>query len=177
MNDRMPLATVLSFLLVAFTIEFDNEADRRMHHRTTRDPGSLKGPWLVSLAMWSNCLRLVDERGISAAELERLACAATNLHGMRRWGYIVIGDDGLIRATQAGRAAQAIWRPLFAEIEARWEQRFGAETIALLREKLASFEAKFDVEFPEALPILGYGLRLRTRQPGAAVPAPTGTSF
>lgn len=34
MNDRMPLATLLSFLLVAFTIEFDNEAERRMRHRT-----------------------------------------------------------------------------------------------------------------------------------------------
>lgn len=157
MNDRIPLATLLSFLLVAFTIEFDNEAERRMRHRTTRDPGSVKGPWLVSLAMWSNCMRLVHERGITAAELERLACAAPNLHGMRRWGYIVIDDDGLIRATQAGRAAQAIWRPLFGEIESRWVERFG-ETVALLRAKLASIVATFDVELPEALPILGRGL-------------------
>jgi hypothetical protein len=164
MNDRIPLATLLSFLLVAFTIEFDNEAERRMRHRTTRGEAPRRGPWLVSLAMWSNCLRLVDERGITAVELERLACTPTNLRGMQRWGYIAIDDDGVIRPTQAGRAAQAIWRPLFGEIESRWVERFGAKTIAQLRENLASTVAKFDLELPEALPILGYGLVNRAPQ-------------
>jgi hypothetical protein len=36
MDGRLPLSTLLSHLLVAFNIEFDIEAERRMPHRTTR---------------------------------------------------------------------------------------------------------------------------------------------
>lgn len=56
-----PLPTLLSQALVAFTIEFDNEAERLIAHRTTTHGsairpggGSLHAPWLVSLVMWSN---------------------------------------------------------------------------------------------------------------------------
>ena len=34
--DDLPLPTLLSRLLIAFTIEFDNEAEHRLEHRTTR---------------------------------------------------------------------------------------------------------------------------------------------
>ncbi|MGD0955684.1 MAG: hypothetical protein ABR953_02500 [Candidatus Acidiferrales bacterium] len=50
----LPLPTLLSHVLVAFTIEFDNESEHRMAHRTTkhgRTGGSLRVPWLVSLVM------------------------------------------------------------------------------------------------------------------------------
>jgi len=64
MGDGLPLATLLSPALVAFTIEFDNEAEPQMAHRTTTHgsthgstAGSHQGPWLVSLAMWENCMR------------------------------------------------------------------------------------------------------------------------
>jgi hypothetical protein len=36
MNDPFPLPTLLSQALVAFTIEFDNEAERQIRHRTTQ---------------------------------------------------------------------------------------------------------------------------------------------
>jgi hypothetical protein len=52
--SHLPLATLLSQVPVAFTIEFDNEAERQMPHRTSRHgstPGSLHAPWLVSLVM------------------------------------------------------------------------------------------------------------------------------
>ena len=32
----LPLPTLLSHVLVAFTIEFDNEAERQIRHRTTK---------------------------------------------------------------------------------------------------------------------------------------------
>ena len=35
MADQLPLTTLLSRVLVAFTIEFDNELEHRMPHRTT----------------------------------------------------------------------------------------------------------------------------------------------
>ena len=36
----LPLPALLSRALVAFTIEFDNEFERRMPHRTSRGPAS-----------------------------------------------------------------------------------------------------------------------------------------
>jgi hypothetical protein len=76
MPDRFPLATLLSFAVVAFTIEFDNEAEHRLPHRTTTHgatPGSLPKPWLASLVMWENCLRHLPGQGMSVRELEQRA--------------------------------------------------------------------------------------------------------
>lgn len=177
-SPDLPLPTLLSHVLVAFTIEFDNEAERQMQHRTTKHgttahglgAGSLHAPWLVSLVMWSNCMRFVGDQGIRIGELEDLAGTKTNLNGMERWGYIVIepaaGDsrakpprsNWLIRATPAGRKAQEIWRPLSGVIEARWQTRFGKDTIDQLRESLWALISQIDCELPDCLPILGYGL-------------------
>ena len=70
----LPLPTLLSQSLVAFTIEFDNEAEHRMPHRTTRynDPG-LRGPWLVSMAMWLNCMQYLTGEPVPVSELEQRA--------------------------------------------------------------------------------------------------------
>ncbi|HEY7176300.1 MAG TPA: hypothetical protein VH442_15400, partial [Micromonosporaceae bacterium] len=63
MASRVPLPTLLSQALIAFTIEFDNEFEYRMPHRTADRPGG-RGPWLTSMAMWSNFIRLVPDEGI-----------------------------------------------------------------------------------------------------------------
>jgi hypothetical protein len=76
---------LLSYALVAFTIEFDNEFEHQVPHRTTNHgstSGRRSGPWLVSLAMWENCMRYVSEEGVTARELERRARTGTNLDGM-----------------------------------------------------------------------------------------------
>jgi hypothetical protein len=132
MDGPLPLPTLLSQVLVAFTVEFDNAFERQMPHRTTSHgstAGSLHAPWLVSLAMWENCMRFVSDEGITVRALEELARAKANLNGMERWGYIVVQSDPadkrprpprrdwLIRPTRAGQKAQEIWRPLFATIE------------------------------------------------------------
>jgi hypothetical protein len=52
MSDRLPLCAVLSQALVAFTIEFDNEAEGRMPHSTNdhgATPRALHAPWAVNL--------------------------------------------------------------------------------------------------------------------------------
>jgi hypothetical protein len=64
----LPLPTLLSQALVAFTIEFDNEAEHRIVHWTTRAdakrPRRPKGAtWLVSQAMWVNVLQYLDDSG------------------------------------------------------------------------------------------------------------------
>jgi DNA-binding MarR family transcriptional regulator len=185
MDNRLPLSALLSHVLVAFTIEFDNESEHQMPHRTTNHgstAGSLDVPWLVSLAMWDNCMRFVGENGVTVHVLEKLAHATTNLNGMERWGYIVIKPDPadtrlkpprrdwMIRATPAGRKAQEVWRPLFGTIERRWQTRFGKREINQLRESLLAVISQIKVELPDSLPILGYGLFSKGlyREQGAA---------
>jgi DNA-binding MarR family transcriptional regulator len=168
----VPLPTLLSQALVAYTIEFDNEAEHRMPHRTTRgQPGQpgLRGVWLVSMAMWLNCMQYVTGQPMLVTELEQRARTGTNLDGMRRWGYVVLesqsgGDpkrkpkDLTIRATQRGQEAQQVWRPLAAEIEDRWRDRFGAAEVDRLRAALAAVAAPIELDLPDCMPILHYGL-------------------
>ncbi|MGA2095436.1 MAG: MarR family winged helix-turn-helix transcriptional regulator [Candidatus Acidiferrum sp.] len=178
MDGRFPLPTLLSQTLVAFTIEFDNEAEHRMPHRTTKHgytPGSFYAPWLVSLAMWANCMQFLGEEAVPVHELVRRARTTTNFAGMQRWGYIFVGPDvrdrrpkpprssWVVRATPAGRKAQEIWRPLLGVIEKRWEERFGKKEIQQLRESLWAVGGKMDVELPDCMPILGYGLFSKDR--------------
>jgi hypothetical protein len=89
------------------TIEFDTDSERQMRQRTTRhgSASSLHAPWLVSLVMWSNCMRFVDENGLPVGELEGRARTTTNLAGMQRWGYITIGKDPADRRPKAPRSA------------------------------------------------------------------------
>jgi hypothetical protein len=129
----------LSQVLVAFTIELDNEFEHRMPHRTARGPAahSGRGPWLVSLPMWQNYLRWLPD-GADQAKL-------VNLGGLKRWSYVE--DDG-VTLTRAGRAANKVWTGLPEEIEARWEGRYG--DLAPLRAALGEHP-----DLPWALPVAG----------------------
>ncbi len=195
MDGPLPLSVLLSHTLVAFTIEFDNEAEHRMQHRTTRHGatgGMLHGPWLTSMVMWLNCMQFVDDKGITVRELERRARTKTNLAGMLRWGYIkaesssprtggkLPKNDAVIRCTPGGRIAQQVQEPLFEEIEKRWRDRFGDEAIEELRESLWEVARQFDVELPDCLPILKYGLFSEgpssTRSAGSSVESESGPS-
>jgi DNA-binding MarR family transcriptional regulator len=201
--STLTLPTLLSQVLVAFTIEFDKEAERQLQHRTTRHDvakhastaDSPHAPWLVSLAMWSNCMQFVSEEGVTVRELEDRARTKTNLDGMKRWGYIVVEpnpadkrpkpprSEWIIRATPAGRKAQEVWKPLIGAIEKRWQARFGKDQINQLMESLRALMKKIkvsqiDVELPDCLPILGYGLFSRPldRAPLAAGPGDSSSS-
>jgi DNA-binding MarR family transcriptional regulator len=174
MSNRLPLPTLLSHALVAFTIEFDNESDHRIPHWTTeggRPADALRGVWLVSMVMWLNCMQFVGEERITVREIERLARTKTNWRGMQRWRYIRVEPDPndprpkpppgewFVRATSGGRKAQEIWRPLLGEIEDRWRERFGKGEIGRLRESLWAVVRQFPFELPDCMPILGYGMR------------------
>jgi len=166
MAGCFPLSARLSQLLVAFIIEFDNEFERRMPHRTTRHgltPGLPKPPWLVSRAMWTNFLQFIPEKGISARELPKImGMNKVNLRQwlvrLSRWGYLEVRPGAIIRPTVAGSKAQAIWQPLTGVIEKRWDERFGKAEVKHLRESLAAVVSRLDAVWPDSLPILGYGL-------------------
>src|SRR6202041_3502093 len=109
MATRVPLVTLLSQALIAFTLEFDNEAEHRLPHSTTehgRTAGVPVAPWLVSMAMWFNCMQHVPEQGISLRALHSLARTETNVNGMQRWGYIYLTPDP---ADQRPKPPKADW--------------------------------------------------------------------
>lgn len=172
-TDPFPLSALLSQTLVAHTIELDNEFEHQMPHHTTDygiTPGSALHPWLTSTVMWFNCLRYVDDDGITVRDLLLKARTPTNLDGMRRWGYITITPDtagaaskqprpdAVLRLTAAGRRARELWPPLFAVIEDRWRDRFGPDAITELRAALWALVNQFEIELPDCLPILHHGL-------------------
>ena len=178
----LPLSALLSQALVAFTIEFDNEAEHRLPHRTTDHGASGQGggAWLVSLVMWENCLRHVTDQPITVGELETRARTGTNPDGMRRWGYITIdgtarkihkgrpGPDAVLRATAAGLRAREVFLPLPGLIEQRWRERLGADQVDRLRESLVTVVSQLDPGLPDCLPILGAALL--SRGPAPALP-------
>jgi DNA-binding MarR family transcriptional regulator len=185
MSGRVPLPTLLSQALVAFTIEFDNEFERRAPHWTTVGGGRASGDgvWLASMAMWLNCMRYVSEAWMPVRELLLLARTETNFDGMRRWRYIDLerapGEtrakpptaDLLVRATARGRRAHEVWQPLDSVIADRWRQRFGREQIDALRTSLTALVAGLGSDLPDCMPILGYGLFTAGPSRSAATPA------
>ncbi len=188
-DGPLPLPALLSQALVAFTIEFDNEAEHRFpHHTTDYGPsGRGGGVWLASLVMYENCMRHVTEEPLTVAELEARARTGTNLDGMRRWGYITIdgtarkihhghpGRHAVLRATAAGLRAREVWAPLAGLVEQRWRDRFGASQAGRLRDSLLTLVRRLDPGLPDCLPIVGAALLSQVRdlppRPDPADPA------
>jgi methyltransferase (TIGR00027 family) len=173
--ESLPLSALLSQTLVAFTIEVDNETERRLPHRTSqmgRAAGSPPGaPWLTSMLMYANCLRHLPDPGVTVAELHARARTGTNLDGMRRWRYVTYSPDpghgkrpkpdALIRPTVWGIEARDTWRAVTEEVESRWRGRLGEEEFGALRAALTELVAHLDPALPDCLPILGFGLRAK----------------
>ena len=153
--------------MIAFTIELDNEFERRF-----LEGGG--GARVVSLTMWSNLLRLVGDGAtvgevVTAVGLPK-ANTLSRLGGVERWRYVSVGpstgkregygsaralkDDWVVRLTPAGRRAAEIWPALPAEIEARWRERFGAEEIGALLDALRAVDDAIDTPLPEFLPVV-----------------------
>ncbi|MDR2984978.1 MAG: hypothetical protein LBV34_09065, partial [Nocardiopsaceae bacterium] len=92
MASNGTLSAQLSRLLIAFTIEFDNEFEHHMPHKTalfgevgpvrTSSSGKpIRPVWLVSQAMWSNGMRFVPPDGVPLGSLEG---RGANLGGLER---------------------------------------------------------------------------------------------
>jgi DNA-binding MarR family transcriptional regulator len=187
------LATLLSQVLVAFIIEFDNEFEHQMPHRTSRLKAageSRSGPWLVSMVMWSNLMRHVTGEGVTVGTLQTLArTAKLSLTGMERWAYILVEPDRtdsrprqphrdwMVRPTTKGLRAQQVWRPLFDVIEKRWQARFGKDRIESLRASLTALVTQLNTDLPDYLPVSGYGLCAEVYSPKGQPPGALETGF
>lgn len=167
----LPLPTLLSQALVAFTIEADHLFECRMPHCTTesRTRGEpIAGPWLISMPFWANCLKHVEAEGMTlGALLDRELIAGRFLQGSNpglvRWGYLrlVAGTasskkldrEWTVAPTREGRLAQRTWAPLPAEVDARWIERW--PEVAALRAALERLAVTADRELPDHLPVNG----------------------
>jgi hypothetical protein len=177
MQPALPLSALLSQAYVAFTIEFDNEFEHRVPHRTTNHgftPGFPRAPWLVSMAMWIRFLRFIPDQGIVVSELkDRLAISRKGLQVWltrlnRWWGYLriepapgsspakTIQPGAFVLPTEGGRKAIAAGRVLLLEIEGRWRQRFGADCFDRLVAALRTIADRLGPDAPDYFAVLEY---------------------
>lgn len=176
-----PLSVLLSQLLVAFTVEFDDEFERQMAEAGDRGAR-------LSLVVWANLLRFVSDGALAVHDLAAHAIATQDeirfrLGCLERWRFVVlepsetgravptrfhrlsgrerragwgsgrgIGADWIVRLTSRGLMASRIWPPLFDVVEQRWEKRFGKDEVDNLRETLHNVADKLEIDLPEALP-------------------------
>ena len=166
MSASLPLPTLLSQVLVAYTIELDNEAEHRLPHWTTRaDDPEARGetPWLVSYPLWTNVLQYLGSE-VSVADLEaRARTSRLLLGGLRRWGYVGIRSpegeslktpraDALVRATRHTNRAGKVWRDLPGVMDRRWRTRFGDEPVDRLSTSLQTLHRSLPIDPPSYLP-------------------------
>jgi DNA-binding MarR family transcriptional regulator len=177
-----PLSALLSQVLVAFTLELDNEFERQM-----RESGFAGAS--LSGVIWSNLMRFLagaspSVRNLAAQSLSSVKLVKFELGCLERWGFIRleadpaddrpvavrphrlagrllrdgwgsgrgIRSDWIVRPTAKGRRAIEIWLPLFDEIESRWLARFGANNIGALRLSLEDIAAQLEVDLPHGIP-------------------------
>jgi hypothetical protein len=140
-GDQQPITSLLSQVLIALTIETDNEFEHRCPHWSTDHGwvGGGWGPWLTSYAMWANFLRFVSADGIVMRELAAKAGYPPPVHpayhGMRRWSYVTYEPDvagsspkakdaeALVSLNASGAKAQECWIAALDAVHARWQAR------------------------------------------------------
>ena len=169
------LSALLSQVLVAFTLEVDDEFELRM--RDAGHPGIS-----LSLNLWANLIRFIGDEGITvrdlaAAALATESCIKFQLGCLERWRLATLhsspnGDrmerrEGwgsgrgirgtwTVRLTARGMAANSVWPELPGIVESRWEIRYGGDEIANLRQLLQQFVDTREVELPRFLPFLSF---------------------
>jgi hypothetical protein len=174
MPAAVSLSELLSRVLLAFTIEFDNEFERRMAETWAR-------PFKTSMVMWSNVMQFAADEGTTLEEVGRLGCVSQNslasiVGGLERWGYLQVDraldkngaknfgsgrgvkPQTIVRPSVTGTLAKSFWGPLGSEIEGRWIERFGQPRVDALRDGLASIHDHSDQLMPPFLPVVNANL-------------------
>jgi DNA-binding MarR family transcriptional regulator len=165
----LPLFTLLSNVLVAFTIEFDNEFERESD---------------LSLAISANVVRVLNEKGVRVRDVPLLAgvskeAASMALGFLQKKGIAIVDVETdpagsrakIARLTSKGRAAQVAYRQIVGSIEERWKTRFGEKTIRTLRELLERLVVE-----PIAVEPYPDGWRARVPKPQNVAALPDGAA-
>jgi hypothetical protein len=166
-SKQIPLTTLLSWVWIAYTIEVDNAFEVASSERAGR-------AFRISLPMWTNGLRSIDDDGITVDELRAHARAACNIGGLERWGWISVGDvggrrrdgygsgrgvngDTVVRPTRAGAYARRLWPRAVHDVEGRWRARFGVDVIDALGQAVLPLATPMPWALPETHPGNGFG--------------------
>ncbi len=181
-ESTRPLSALLSQVLVAFTLELDDEFEKQMHESGYAGAS-------LSVVIWSTLMRFLAGASLSVRDLAARSLSSEKrvkfeLGCLERWSFITleadpaddrpiairphrlagrllrdgwgsgrgIRSDWLVRPTAKGRRAIEIWPPLFDEIESRWLARFGSDGIGRLRHSLEDVIAQLDVDLPHGIP-------------------------
>jgi hypothetical protein len=178
-----PLTTLISWAWIAHTIEIDNEVERWGHEHFRRRY------FRISLPMWTNGLRHIDEGGITLDELRARAHATCNVGGLERWGWVTVGEpvagkrsgfgthtglrgSTVLRPTRAGEAARRVWPRTVDLVEERWRARFGDDLVAALADALGRYAAPMPWSPPEVHPSDGFLTHVVAGSDDPAVPQP-----
>lgn len=161
-----PLTALLARVWVAQTIEIDNAFEAK------GAAAGLGRHFRISLPLWTNGLRHIDDDGITLGELRSRARAACNIGGLERWGWITVGTPGsrregygtsrhlvgdtVLRLSPAGVRASELWPRAVAEVEERWRERFGDEHVTELHAALTDVVTPMPWSPPEVSPADGF---------------------
>ena len=165
------LPALLSHALVAFTREY----------------GEAPAAGFPSLPVWANVLRAVGQGGTETEVRERAIVSRRVLRVVLReltqMDWLAVEDPTpgkrgkgripkRIFLTPQGLGMERAGRERLAEVESRWEQRFGGEAMARLRDALVGIAAGQDLELPHYL--VGYGIADASLTGGSYLPAEPG---
>ena len=176
-----PLSTLLSQVLVANTIEFDDLAEQRVLHGTTvGGQAAIRagGVWFTSRVMWTNFVRHIDRNGRPVREIQQLACLSENatksrLHHLEWWSYLTFARDPsdprakpryldqLVQLTPNGEKAAESWAPIAAEIEKRWVTRLTKAKLDPVMGALRRVVSEGALDLPDYMPVVDYGDGMR----------------
>ncbi len=178
--SNRPLSSLLSQVLIAYTLEFDNEFSTGFSNAGY--PGIN-----LSLVLWSNLIRFLADRPLTVRELTSKALERNikpKLGCLERWHIINLEinknngmhnasllsadsrnskregfgssrrilPDTIVHLTKMGQAAVEVWSPLPDVIDNRWQQRFGDERISCLQNLLKLILDYYKLQLPDALP-------------------------
>lgn len=143
---RLPLSALLSQVLTAFTVEFEHDVADAGH------PG-------LSLALGSNVLRFLGEDGLRIGTIAQLAgvskqAVSQQVAYLARHGYVTVEPDSadqrakVVQLTPRGWETRDVCRPLFGDIEGRWEERYGRDDVRRLRAALEAVAAQLEQGLP-----------------------------
>lgn len=177
----IPLSTLLAQALVAYTIEFDDLAEQRVLHGTTVGGHAgirAGGVWFTSQVMWTNFIRHLDKKGRPVRDVQALACLSENaiksrLHHLEWWSYLTFAKDPkdtrakpryldqLVMLTPNGEKAAKSWAPIGAEVDKRWNMRFGKAKLDPFVKALRRLVAAEAPDLPDFMPVVDYGDGMR----------------